>query len=145
MPGRDAIAAEFRFKDFSAAWGFMARVALLAEGHALDGERRLRDALDFWAELDGGKPALAAVGLGALGEVPVRLLSTGQRRRAGLARVVASGAGLWLLDEPANGLDADGVAILERLIAAHRAGGGTVMVATHLPLSLPDALVLDLG
>ena len=31
--GRDAIRREFRFKDFSEAWGFMARVALLAEQH----------------------------------------------------------------------------------------------------------------
>ncbi|MGJ3629005.1 ABC transporter ATP-binding protein [Sphingomonas sp. MMS24-JH45] len=46
--------------------------------------------------------ALDAVGLGDLAEVPVRLLSTGQRRRAALARVVMAGADLWLLDEPAT-------------------------------------------
>ena len=119
-------------------------VALLAEGHALDPERRLRDALGFWAGLDRGEPALDAVGLGALGDVPVRLLSTGQRRRAGLARVVASGAGVWLLDEPANGLDADGVAMLEALIAAHRAAGGVVVVATHLPIGIPGPVNLTL-
>jgi heme exporter protein A len=120
-------------------------VALLGEGHALDPERRLVESLGFWAGLDGGAPALDAVGLGGLGEVPVRLLSTGQRRRAGLARVVASGAGLWLLDEPANGLDADGVALLEALIAAHRARGGVVVVATHLPVAMPSALDIRLG
>ena len=119
-------------------------VALLAESHALDGERRLHDALGFWAGLDGTEPALAAVGLQGLEEVPVRLLSTGQRRRAGLARVVASGAGLWLLDEPANGLDADGVAMLEGLVAAHRAGGGAVVVATHLSIVVPNAVQLAL-
>ena len=119
-------------------------VALLGEAHALDGERRLREALGFWAELDGTRADLDAVGLGALGEVPVQMLSTGQRRRAGLARVVASGAEIWLLDEPANGLDADGVAMLEGLIAAHRAGGGVAVVATHLPIALPDAAALHL-
>lgn len=121
------------------------RVALLAEAHALDGERRLHDALNFWAGLDGTTPALEAVGLGALGEVPVRLLSTGQRRRAGLARVVASGAAVWLLDEPANGLDAEGIALLEGLIAGHRAGGGVVVVATHLPIAVPGAIDIALG
>lgn len=115
------------------------RTALLAEAHALDPERRLRDALAFWARLDAAESALDAVGLGGVREVPVRLLSTGQRRRAGLARVVASGAAIWLLDEPANGLDADGVAMLEGLIAAHRAGGGIVVVATHLPIDVPGA------
>jgi len=71
--------------------------------------------------------------------VPVRMLSTGQRKRAALARVAASGAPLWLLDEPANGLDADGEARLGAAIAAHRAGGGAILAASHQPLDLPDA------
>jgi heme exporter protein A len=62
-----------------------------------------------------------------------------------LARVVASGAGLWLLDEPANGLDKDGQARLERAVAAHRAGGGAVLAASHQPLALADARELRLG
>ncbi|MEH3100434.1 heme ABC exporter ATP-binding protein CcmA [Sphingomonas adhaesiva] len=126
-------------------------VALLAEAAALDGEQRLRDALAFWARLDaGGAPglrvdaALAAVGLDDLGGVPVRLLSTGQRRRAALARVVASAAPLWLLDEPANGLDAPAVARLEQLIAGHRATGGMVVAATHQPFAMPDAVEVRL-
>ena len=118
--------------------------ALLGEHAALDPELSLRKALGFWAGLDGGTVALAAVGLGELAEVPVRFLSTGQRRRAGLARVVASGATLWLLDEPANGLDAASVTLLEALIAAHRAGGGAVLVATHLPVDLPGAVEVAL-
>lgn len=117
--------------------------ALLGEQAALDGERTLAAALGFWAALDGtaGRvvAALAAVDLADLAAVPVRLLSTGQRRRAGLARVVASAAPLWLLDEPANGLDAASIARLEAVVADHRAGGGAVLVATHLPLALPGA------
>ena len=115
------------------------RAALLSVGSALDGERPLADALAFWARLDGGRVDLDAVGLSGLGKVPVRLLSTGQRRRAGLARMLASGAGLWLLDEPANGLDADGVEMLEGLIAAHRGGGGAAVVATHMSFDIPAA------
>ena len=87
-----------------------ARAALADETLALDARQTLRDALGFWARLDGADPAPAmeAMGLGRLAEVPVRMLSTGQRKRAALARVIASGAPLWLLDEPANGLDTDG-------------------------------------
>lgn len=127
--------------------------ALMAEAAALDAARPLGAALHFWATLDpaSGSPAervaraLDAVGLAALAAVPVRLLSTGQRRRAALARVVASGAPLWLLDEPANGLDVASVAVLERLIATHRADGGAVAVATHLPIALPEAIPVMLG
>jgi heme exporter protein A len=117
--------------------------ALLTEATALDPELELASALRFWARMDGQPdavgPALDALGLVDLAQVPVRLLSTGQRRRAALARVVASRAPVWLLDEPANGLDVASVAVLERLIDSHRASGGVVLVATHLPLSLPNA------
>ncbi|GAA0748766.1 heme ABC exporter ATP-binding protein CcmA [Sphingomonas trueperi] len=117
--------------------------ALLSETAALDAERTLAGALGFWAGLDGRGEAvgdaLEAVGLADLADVPVRLLSTGQRRRAGFARVLASGAPIWLLDEPGNGLDTVSLAMLEARIAAHRAGGGIVLVATHQPIALPDA------
>jgi len=117
--------------------------ALLAEQAALDPELPLARALSFWARLDGQGDAVAraleSVGLAGLAQVPVRYLSTGQRRRAGMARVVASGAPVWLLDEPANGLDAASVAMLETLIASHRAAGGAALVATHLPVALSDA------
>ena len=117
--------------------------ALMAEHAALDPELSLTSALAFWAGIDGQSgavpDALRAVGLADLAQVPVRLLSTGQRRRAALARVVASGAPVWLLDEPANGLDHASVATLEDLIATHRAAGGITLVATHQPLALPDA------
>ena len=120
--------------------------ALLSESAALDPELPLAGALGFWASLDGGAvhPALAAVGLADLAQVPVRFLSTGQRRRAAIARVLASGSKLWLLDEPANGLDAASVTILEGLIAAHRAAGGATLVATHLPVDLPGAVEVAL-
>ena len=122
--------------------------ALLAEAAALDTEQPLASAVGFWAGLDGGRArvpeALDAVGLGTLAEVPVRMLSTGQRRRAALARVVAGGADIWLLDEPVNGLDAASTALLEALVARHRAAGGIVLVASHVPVALPGARVLPL-
>ena len=123
--------------------------ALLTEAHALDPELPLARAVGFWAGMDGRRdaagPALAALALEAFAAVPVRLLSTGLRRRAAMARVIASGAGLWLLDEPANGLDAAAVARLETAIAQHRAGGGMALIATHLPVALPGAVAVELG
>lgn len=120
--------------------------ALLAEAVALDTERNVAAALGFWARLDECPApearvaaALDALDLTELADVPVRLLSTGQRRRASFARVLASEAPIWLLDEPANGLDAAAVTRLETLIADHRARGGIALVATHQPLALVDA------
>jgi heme exporter protein A len=124
-------------------------IAMLAEAHALDPELPLARALDFWAAIDERRGAvagaLAGLGLDALADVPVRMLSTGQRRRAAMARVVASGAPIWLLDEPANGLDESAIGTLEALIADHRKAGGIALVATHLPIRLPGAMPIVLG
>jgi heme exporter protein A len=127
-----------------------ARAALVDENPALDRDLAVGRALAFWAALDGGgtdavPAALARLGIGHLAEVPVRFLSTGQRKRAALARLIASDAPLWLLDEPGNGLDRDGLALLETLVAAHRAQGGAVLLASHLPLAMAGAAMLDLS
>lgn len=113
-------------------------LALASDTLALDAELPLRRALLFWAKMSGSEPklehALSKLGLADLEDVPVRLLSTGQAKRAALARVLASGAPLWLLDEPVNGLDDEGVMRLSGLIAEHRASGGAVLAASHVPL-----------
>jgi heme exporter protein A len=113
-------------------------VAVADEHHALDERLPLGRALAFWSRLDGGDPAaaVAMMGLERLTEVPVWMLSTGQRKRATIARVIASGAPLWLLDEPANGLDIEGIERLGAAIAAHRAAGGAILAASHQPFGL---------
>ena len=78
---------------------------------------------------------MEALGLADLARVPVRHLSAGQAKRASLARVAGSGASLWLLDEPLNGLDGPSIAQLEAVMAAHRARGGAIVAASHLPLA----------
>lgn len=122
--------------------------ALLTEAASLDEELPLATALGFWARLDGRGEAVAealnAMALTDLADIPVRLLSTGQRRRAAIARVIASGAPVWLLDEPANGLDAAALERLETAIASHRADGGAVVVASHTPIALPGAQTIQL-
>jgi len=121
--------------------------ALADEATALDERLPLARALDFWARIDGGSigRAMEAFDLGRIGEVPVRMLSTGQRKRATLARVVASSAPLWLLDEPANGLDGDAQRRLALAIADHRARGGAVVAASHQTLPIDETAPLELS
>jgi heme exporter protein A len=114
-------------------------VALADEGLALDPHRTLAEALGFWARIDA-RPAtavteaLAMLGIGHLAQVPVRLLSTGQRKRAVLARVIAGGAPIWLLDEPGNGLDSAAIGRIGAAAEQHLAGGGIILAASHQPL-----------
>ncbi len=120
-----------------------AEAALADEHLALDERQRLGEALAFW--VPDAAPGIAAMGLAHLAPVPVRILSAGQRKRAALARVIASRAPLWLLDEPANGLDVDGLDRLAAAMAAHRAAGGAILAAAHQPLGLADARTVALA
>lgn len=122
------------------------RMALADEALALDRQLSLTKALQFWADIDGGSvhDALKAVSLDHLGQVPVRMLSTGQRKRAVLARVIASEADIWLLDEPGNGLDLASLSALASVVADHRLRGGIVLAASHQPLGIEDALDIRL-
>ena len=120
-----------------------ADAALADEGLALDRELPLRRALAFWRGPYLAE-ALTAFDLDRLDQVPIRLLSTGQAKRARLARAMASGAPLWLLDEPLNGLDRDGTEQLAAAMSAHRDKGGAVLAASHLPMA-GEWRTLELG
>lgn len=89
--------------------------------------------------------ALMAFGLDHLAALPARFLSQGQRRRTALARLVASPAPLWLLDEPTLGLDRASQTRLLAVVDRHRRDGGRVVMATHAELPIDGARTLALG
>lgn len=144
-------------------------VGLIDERPGLDPALPLGEALDFWARIDGAAEApgvggqaiaphapapqlannalsaLEILGLAELTDVPVRYLSTGQRKRAALARLLGQRADIWLLDEPLNGLDTAACALVEQLAAAHCAGGGLCVIASHQRFALAGMRVLDLA
>ncbi|AEH62657.1 heme ABC exporter ATP-binding protein CcmA [Zymomonas mobilis] len=126
-------------------WG---RVAFADEALAMDRHLPLEKALAYWAALDGvlgaEKEAMAVMALDRLADSPVRLLSTGQRKRAVLARLLASQAAIWLLDEPANGLDAASVRALIEMIEHHRQKGGIILAVSHQGLDMADYKTLSL-
>ena len=108
----------------------------------------VRQNLLLWQSLRNGRPeridlALEQLGIVRLAGLPARLLSAGQRRRLALARLVAIAAPLWLLDEPATALDADGVSRLDQVLRDHLAGGGRVVLSSHGEVA-GSARILDL-
>lgn len=122
------------------------RIRYAGHAEAIKPSLTVAENIGFWARLWGGdgRAALAAVALDGLADLPARVLSSGQRRRLSLARLLLGAPRLWLLDEPTVGLDAASVARLGGLLATHRAQGGAVIAATHLPLPLPGAAELAL-
>lgn len=119
-------------------------IALSDERLPLDGHKPLGVALEFWRRIDGGAAPIGDFGLEDLCDVPVRYLSTGQRKRAALACLAASRAGIWLLDEPLNGLDTHWAAVAQAAIEVHRGRGGIAVIASHQILELRDLQELSL-
>jgi heme exporter protein A len=124
-------------------------VALCDEKLALENEASLHRALSFWAAIDRADAAqvdaaMDAMALTPLAEVPVRMLSTGQRKRAMLARIIASGAAIWLLDEPGNGLDTGSLDLLGQAVDRHLGAGGIVVAASHQPLPIVAPVTIHL-
>ena len=105
--------------------------------------------LGFWRAFQGEpglgvEEALETVALGGLGHLPFGYLSTGQRRRASIAKLLVSRRPVWLLDEPTAGLDKASEERFAGLMRGHLADGGIVIAATHLPLGLEGARELQM-
>ncbi|MDX8518809.1 heme ABC exporter ATP-binding protein CcmA [Mesorhizobium dulcispinae] len=106
--------------------------------------------LGFWRAFQGEpgldvEEALETVGLGGLGHLPFGYLSTGQRRRASIAKLLVSRRPIWLLDEPTAGLDKASEERFAGLMRGHCEEGGIIVAATHLPLGLEGAKALRMG
>lgn len=147
MPESGAIT--WRGEDLRAQ-GRSGRLRLAFSGHALalKPELSARANVEFYARLAGMPDrvgeVLDATGLADCADLEVRLLSAGQKRRAALARILLSGADLWLLDEPQTNLDAAGRRAVETAIQDHMRQGGTVVVAAHQSLDTGSAAVARL-
>jgi heme exporter protein A len=106
--------------------------------------------VQFWAEFLGPAsgdvtPALAAVDLAPLADLPAAYLSAGQRRRLSIARLVAVPRAIWLLDEPTSALDAASQARLADLMRRHLSSGGMIVAAAHGAIGLERARELKMG
>lgn len=119
-------------------------------GHA-DGLKAMlsvAENLAFWAAVYGRRditPALDAYALRPLANRLAGTLSAGQKRRAGLARLMVTGRSVWVLDEPTVSLDTDAVGLFCAAVGGHLGAGGTALLATHIDLGLQDAQVLDVA
>lgn len=122
----------------------------LGHQNAMKTALSVEENLKFWRDFEGEPhleidEALDMVGLPDIGHLPFGYLSTGQRRRASIARLLVSFRPVWLLDEPTAGLDARSERQFAALMAAHLGDGGLIMAATHVPLGIDGARELVMG
>ena len=131
------------------------RVVYIAHANALKEDLTVAESLHFLLRIGGVDSSAAArtlalerVGLASRRDAFVRTLSQGQRRRVALARLaLAQAPALWLLDEPCDALDRDGIELVDDLIRAHALAGGGCVVTSHQPLTLavPTLTIVELG
>jgi heme exporter protein A len=124
----------------------------LGHSNAMKTPLTVAENLAFWRDFLSGtnrglsiSEALERVGLEGIGHLPFGYLSTGQRRRAAIAKLLVTHRPLWLLDEPTAGLDKASEARFAGLMQAHCAAGGMIVAATHLPLGLEGVRELRMG
>jgi heme exporter protein A len=130
-------------------------IAYLGHADGLKPQLTVRETLSLWSRIDGPKDAsardaalaraMADYALASLAHLPCRYLSAGQKRRVALARVAASNAVLWLLDEPTTSLDAASTRALEAALTRHRKAGGMAVIATHSGIAAEGAEELGIA
>ncbi|MEO8922688.1 MAG: cytochrome c biogenesis heme-transporting ATPase CcmA [Caldimonas sp.] len=120
----------------------------LAHANALKEDLTVTESLQFLMRVAGDQPtpdeldaALARFGMAGRRHAPVRTLSQGQRRRVALARLATPRTpATWLLDEPFDALDTAGIEILNDVLVEHAKRGGSIVMTSHVPLSIADPL-----
>lgn len=124
----------------------------LYAGHldAVKAPLTVRENLDFWADFYGSPAALVESALdgfelGSLATLPADVLSAGQKKRLGLARLLLTERPLWLLDEPTVSLDKASIGLLGSFMRAHLAKGGLILGATHVDLGIEATRCLEFG
>ncbi len=116
---------------------YRGQLAFLGHSDGIQGELSPQENLRVAARLLGGPEqevgaALGRVGLAHVSNLSSKLLSQGQKRRLGLARLLMAPRVLWVLDEPFSGLDARSVLTVQELLAEHLSKGGVVVITSHL-------------
>jgi heme exporter protein A len=134
--------------------GSRRQLVYIAHANALKEDLTVLESLRFLARLHGRDEsdaslveALQLFGMASRRQAPVRTLSQGQRRRVALSRLAIGAApSVWILDEPFDSLDTEGIATLNALLTHHAARGGSVVLTSHqaLTLSKPEPVVVQL-
>jgi heme ABC exporter ATP-binding subunit CcmA len=117
--------------------GVYRRVGLVGHDSGLYTDLTVSENMAFFTKASGADPSLSSDALDRLQvahrltDLPVRALSTGQRKRVSFAAMLVRRPELWLLDEPHSGLDEGGRDLIDGLIAEAAAAGATVLFASH--------------
>ncbi|MEO9336232.1 heme ABC exporter ATP-binding protein CcmA [Mesorhizobium sp. SB112] len=140
-----------RLEDGGEDWPTIAAAShYLGHQNAMKTALSVTENLKFWQDFCGNphlsiEESLEEVGLESIGHLPYGYLSTGQKRRVSIARLLVSYRPVWLLDEPTAGLDRASETRFAGLMEAHLDDGGLIVAATHLPLGLDGTQELKMG
>jgi len=122
---------------------FNSELLYLGHHYGLKFELTAYENLRIFAKLAGAdvdeirvEEVLKIMGLARCVELPVKVLSQGQKRRVALSRLLLQSSKLWILDEPFVALDVAAVSQLLGIIQEHVANGGMAIITTHQEVDL---------
>jgi heme exporter protein A len=143
-------AGKVELLEYRAALPVRAACHYLGHQNAMKPALSVRENLLFWQKFNGSArfdidEALEAVDLPGVEHLPFGYLSTGQKRRVSIAKLLISHRPLWIVDEPTAGLDKASESRFAELMRDHMRDGGMVIAATHIPLGLEGVRTLDMA
>lgn len=130
---------------------YRSQLVYIGHSNGVQGELTAKENLAVAALLAGTvdtfsiDQALEKIGLAGLNHLPAKVLSQGQKRRLGLARLLVLQKPLWILDEPFSALDARSTAMMTDLLAEHLASGGMIVITSHQELTIQVTSVLRIS
>lgn len=127
--------------------GYQGQFRYIAHQDALKTVLTGQENLNFWAGYTGSDAVTLALNefeLQKIADIPVGIMSAGQRKRTNLARLIACPAPLWVLDEPVSSLDVHYIDLFKNQLTKHVKAGGMALLATHQDLDLDFIQTLDL-
>lgn len=98
----------------------------------------------FEVDIEEARDALERIGMAGRDQLPVKVLSQGQRRRVALARLLVCKTTLWILDEPLVALDVAAVKLIQGFLEQHLQHGGMVIMTTHQEIDIQAKSIMQL-
>jgi heme exporter protein A len=124
------------------------KIAYIGHNLAIKDDLTVIEQLEFWASITGDEVLIPAairyMKIEDIIEDYCYSLSSGNKQKVAIARLLVSDAKIWILDEVDNSLDTKNIELLKNLIISKSSNGGIIFYSSHTD-NLPSSFTIDIG